>query len=273
MLEKPYKAAQCNICGSDRYRRVHYFKEWNSGRERVHDVSIIRCSQCGVRRRMPEIVDDYEAAYHEVYVEQGQAMHPHQLSHFADLMTARWSLLAEKQGKFLDVGCSTGRVLRLAATLGFEPTGLDLSHWACDYCAKQGFATRQGSLIGQWPEGEVFDVIHSCHTIEHVPDPIAYLGEMNRLLKHGGHLMLACPNYASFARLVEHERWIWHLDSHLWQFTKRQMRRMLIRTGFKIFSVRTLHGFTPRNRLKKWALDGTAVWGYGDGLNLIATRP
>src|SRR5262245_62092713 len=132
MLEKPYKAAQCNICGSDRYRRVHYFKEWNSGREQVHDVSIIRCSQCGVRRRMPEIVDDYEADYHGVFGEQGQAMHPHQLSHFADLMTARLSLLSQKQVKFLDVGCSTGRVLRLAATLGFEPTGLDLSRWACE---------------------------------------------------------------------------------------------------------------------------------------------
>src|SRR5437660_276721 len=89
MIEKPYNAEVCNICGSPSYRKVHYFAEWNLGREPVKDVSIARCAQCGVRRRMPAIVDDYETEYHAPYVAQKSAIHPHQLSHFADLMTAR----------------------------------------------------------------------------------------------------------------------------------------------------------------------------------------
>ena len=136
MTEKPYNPAVCNICGSTQYRQVHYFKEWNSGRDPVRDVFIIQCKNCKVRRRMPEIVNDYEAQYHAPYVEQGQAIHPHQLHHFADLMTARLRQFEAKNVKFLDVGCSTGRALRLAATMGFEVTGLDYSRWAVEHCAK-----------------------------------------------------------------------------------------------------------------------------------------
>ena len=130
MQEKAYQAAVCNICGDTDYRRLHFFKEWNFGRDPVRDVSIVQCRKCRVRRRMPEIIDDYEAEYHLPYLDQGQTIHPHQLSHFADLMTARLRQFYAKDVKFLDVGCSTGRALRLAATMGFEAIGLDFSRWA-----------------------------------------------------------------------------------------------------------------------------------------------
>jgi 2-polyprenyl-3-methyl-5-hydroxy-6-metoxy-1,4-benzoquinol methylase len=272
MTEKVYQAAVCNICGSGDYRRVHYFKEWTFGRDPVRDVSIIQCRGCKVRRRMPEIIDEYEEQYHAPYMDQGQAIHPHQLYHFADLMTARLRQFDAQEITFLDVGCSTGRALRLATTLGFKATGLDFSRWATEHCAQLGFATRCGSLIGQWAESELFDIIHCCHTIEHVPDPMAYLREMRRLLQPDGQLMLACPNYASLPRLAKGDEWIWCLDSHLWQFTSRQMQRMLESAGFKIVSVSTHHGLTPNKRWKRWLLDRTAAMGYGDGLNIIAAR-
>ncbi len=271
--EKPYQAAVCNICGGPNYRTVHFFKEWNYGRDPVRDVSIVQCRNCGVRRRMPEIADDYEAEYHIPYVEQGLAIHPHQLYHFADLMVARLGQFSDKNVKFLDVGCSTGRALRLAATMKFDATGVDFSRWAVDYCAQLGFPTRHGSLIGQWKEPDVFDVIHCSHTIEHVPDPVAYIKEMYRLLKRGGQLMLACPNYASLPRVVFREKWgVWCLDSHLWQFTARQMRRILVSAGFAVASWRTLHGYAPQTPWKKWLLDKSAACGFGDGLNIIAVR-
>jgi hypothetical protein len=57
-----------------------------------------------VRRRFPGIDDDYEEEYHAPYADQGQAIHPHQLSHFADLMTARLREFLAKDVKLLDVG-------------------------------------------------------------------------------------------------------------------------------------------------------------------------
>ncbi len=271
--EKPYRAEVCNICESTRYRRVHYFPEWTLGREPVRDVSIVRCLDCGVRRRMPGITDEYEEKYHEPYVQQGSAIHPHQLSHFAELMMARLREFSATDVRFLDVGCSTGRALRLGQTMGFHATGLDYSEWAVDYCRSLGFETRHGSIVNQWDEGEIFDVIHCCHTIEHVPDPVADIAEMHRLLRPGGQLMMAFPNYASFPRWVLREKWgAWCLDSHLWQFTAAQMCRLLKQQQFSIFSCKTYHGHTPDSSIKRKVLDLAALLGVADGCNIVAVK-
>jgi 2-polyprenyl-3-methyl-5-hydroxy-6-metoxy-1,4-benzoquinol methylase len=273
MTEKLYDAEICNICGSSSYKSVYFFEEWNLGRDPVRDVSIIRCAKCGVRRRMPGLIDDYEEEYHASYIEQGASIHPHQLSHFSDLMTARLRQFNEKDATFLDVGCSTGRVLRLAATMGFAPTGLDYSQWAIDHCRNLGFEVRHGSLINQWPGSDVFDVIHCSHTIEHVPDPVAHFKEMYRLLKPQGQLMLAFPNYASLPRIALQKNWAtWCLDSHLWQFTAAQMRKLLRSEKFRIFSCRTLHGYAPDSQWKRKLLDLGASLGFGDGCNIIAVK-
>lgn len=273
MIEKTYQAEICNLCGSSSYRKAHFFEEWGLGRESVSNVYIVRCHGCGVRRRMPGIDDNYEEEYHAPYVVQGHAIHPHQLSHFADLMTVRLRRLNATDVQFLDVGCSTGRALRLAQAMGFVATGLDYSRWAADYCAKLGFNTRSGSLLGQWEIGECFDVIHMSHTIEHVPDPLAYLREAYRLLKPGGSLMVAMPNYASLPRLLLREKWpVWCLDSHLWQFTASQMCKILEGQGYSIDSCRTLHGYTPNSTTKRWMLDTAATCGFGDGCNIVAGK-
>ncbi|MGH8093192.1 MAG: class I SAM-dependent methyltransferase [Chthoniobacterales bacterium] len=273
VTERPYQAEICNICGSTRYSVVHHFDEWNLGRDPVRNVDIIRCRGCGVRRRKPGIIDEYEETYHTPYIEQGQAIHPHQLSHFADLMTARLRQFNQIGVRFLDVGCSTGRALRLARAIGFSVVGLDYSKWAVDFCTGLGFETRQGSLIGQWQEAEVFDVIHCCHTIEHVPDPMAYLVEFYPLLKSGGQAMVAMPNYASIERLILRDNWgPFCLDSHLWQFAAAQMCRLLRQTGFSIAFCRTLHGHAPDGRLKRRLLDAASAIGFADGCNIIAVK-
>lgn len=42
---------------------------------------------------------------------------------------------------------------------------------------------------------ETFDVVVSCETIEHVPDPGQAVRELARVLRSGGHLILTTPNY------------------------------------------------------------------------------
>src|SRR5687768_16634537 len=85
LAEKSYNAEICNICGCSRFRRIHHFVTWDLGRDPVRDVSIVQCRRCGFRRRYPGISDDFEQDYHSPYVDQGLSIHPHQLSHFADL--------------------------------------------------------------------------------------------------------------------------------------------------------------------------------------------
>jgi hypothetical protein len=67
-------------------------------------------------------------------------------------------------------------------------------------------------------------------------------------------------------------RGIWRLDSHLWQFTAKQVRSLLVSCGFKIVSIRTHHGHSPNKRWKKWLLDISAALGFADGLNIVAVH-
>ena len=105
------------------------------------------------------------------------------------------------------------------------------------------------------------------------PIQVAYLAEMHRLLKRGGQLMLAFPNYASLPRfLLGDQSGIWCLNSHLWQFTAAQMCGLLRARPFWITSCRTLHGYSPDSMVKKQLLDWAAVLGWGDGCNIVAIK-
>jgi len=271
--EHPYCAAACNICGCTSSRTVIHFPTFEGRGSVYSNVSVIQCKGCGIRRRSPEIVDDYEEEYHAPYADQGKAIHSHTLRHFADLMTEMFKDFRSDQERFLDVGCSTGRVLQLARTMGFLVTGLDYSKWAANYCQDLGFETRHGSLLGQWSDGEQFDVVHSSHTIEHVPDPVAYLMEMHRLLAKGGYLMLAFPNYASIPRLYWQSKWpIWCLDSHLWQFTLQQMVGLCQQIGFQIVSTEALHGWKLRSKVLQVTFDVGQRFKLGCGAQIIAKK-
>ena len=231
---------------------------------------VIRSQGCGVHRRKPELIDEYEEDYHQLYIEQGSGTHPHMLSHFADLMQARLPNLDYTGQQFLDVGCSIGRALMIANMLGFNCHGFDVSQFAVNFCRKKGFDCQQAETFGGLYPDERFDVVHCSHVIEHVPDPVFLIGELYRITKPGGICMLACPNYRSLPRLMKGKEWkIWCLDSHLWQFSLKQMIHLFKSRGFECLSAKTLHGWVPTSKFKRQALDYAALAGYGDAMTCL----
>ncbi|MBS0472931.1 MAG: class I SAM-dependent methyltransferase [Proteobacteria bacterium] len=81
-------------------------------------------------------------------------------------------------------------------------------------------------------EGGRFDVIHSCHTIEHLIHPMHTLRDHHRALKQDGLLILDAPNTALLAAddIVEE----WFIDKHLYHFSARTLTRMIEAAGFTI---------------------------------------
>jgi SAM-dependent methyltransferase len=81
-------------------------------------------------------------------------------------------------------------------------------------------------------ESNRFDVVHSCHTIEHLAHPQETLADHWRVLKPGGLLVLDAPNIAILdeSDIVEE----WFIDKHLYHFSARTLIRMVRAAGFDI---------------------------------------
>jgi SAM-dependent methyltransferase len=81
-------------------------------------------------------------------------------------------------------------------------------------------------------ETDRFDIVHSCHTIEHLADPMRALNDHWRCLKPDGLLIVDAPNLALIGSDDILEEWF--IDKHLYHFTARTLGRMIQAAGFTI---------------------------------------
>jgi SAM-dependent methyltransferase len=96
--------------------------------------------------------------------------------------------------RLLVVGCGSGKEAAvLAGTLAAKTVGIDIAgDFDPDAAAfadlRVGDATRL-----DFPD-RTFDFVYSYHTLEHIPDHMAALGEMRRVLVDGGGFCIGTPN-------------------------------------------------------------------------------
>lgn len=125
--------------------------------------------------------------------------------------------------KVLDAGCGSGR---LASWSQADVTGLDFSDSVLRVAATRSRKLVRANLCGGVPfrDGS-FDAVVSLNVLYAVPDPKSALGEMARVLKPGGKLILATPVDSRIWPLVtEHIRLATKED---WKRTVRNLPRLL----------------------------------------------
>jgi SAM-dependent methyltransferase len=72
--------------------------------------------------------------------------------------------------RVLDVGCATGAIVRWLNELGCEAHGVDVSDWAVRN-AQHPNVQRSSADSLPFADG-FFDLVISCHAMEHLPDPV-----------------------------------------------------------------------------------------------------
>jgi len=135
----------------------------------------------------------------------------------------------------LDVGSNRGSFARafLAAAPAAQLVCVEPDERVADSCR----ALQRAELVASRIEAtdfadECFDIVHSCHTIEHLKSPLAVLADHWRALKPGGLLLVDAPNVALVAAddIVEE----WFIDKHLYHFSAATLARLLDASGFEI---------------------------------------
>jgi ubiquinone/menaquinone biosynthesis C-methylase UbiE len=115
-------------------------------------------------------------------------------------------VLAGQARKILDVGCGTGddvaNLARLVAPQG-SATGVDRSPMMIAEAWRRhaGVSSNTSFVVGdahslEWPD-ESFDGVRCDRALQHMEEPAVAVGELYRVLRCGGNLVLAEPDYES----------------------------------------------------------------------------
>jgi 2-polyprenyl-3-methyl-5-hydroxy-6-metoxy-1,4-benzoquinol methylase len=220
---------------------------------------MVRCLECGFIYQNPRPLEKERLKSYQHYLPQaaseieawGRMMQPI-FQKGADLIERRMP-----RGRLLDVGTGYGFFLALMQSRGWEVTGLEASGKGARYGRK-----RWGLRILARPwekasfhEGE-FDVVTAFYVIEHLPDPLAFLRGVHRILRPGGMILLRYPHATPIKNILSFmqvKNSLYHLPYHLCDFSPTTMYRALGKAGFtKIKTI--IGGFTaPPHRAGKWS--------------------
>lgn len=247
VIERPVEPAPCTICGAAGARPLY----------RLPAGTLVRCAGCGTVRRANLVDgeaaerlyddDDYlEAPYFDVlkvgasHDQQPYLVYARVLERLAAMHTG---------GRLLDVGCSYGAFLEMAAEEGWEPLGIELSSKGCEYARRRGLDVFHGTLeAARFPTGSV-QAVTLWDVVEHLARPLETLRKAHRVLAPGGTLMLFTINQQSLINRVgdllyraSARRWMKPLIllydiHHNYFFDPRTIDALLERAGFELVEI------------------------------------
>lgn len=144
-------------------------------------------------------------------------------------------------GHLLDIGCGVGDFLIQAKQAGWTVQGIEPSQQA------RTIASQRSNLHPLMPSeahtlaDTSFDVITLWHVLEHIDDLHAQISDFVRLLKPGGRLVLALPNFKSFDAHYYGAKWAaWDVPRHLNHFCQESLLDILTPSGFQLKKVEKL---------------------------------
>ncbi|PQB05468.1 class I SAM-dependent methyltransferase [Aureitalea marina] len=130
----------------------------------------------------------------------------------------RISALGGSSKRLLDIGCGTGDFLYFANRSGWNATGVEPDSGARSLALDKSLDVRS-----QWADLDEpkYDVITMWHVLEHIPELEACCKKLVDLLKPGGTLIIAVPNYRSWDAVHYGPHWAaYDVPRHLWHFSK-----------------------------------------------------
>jgi len=151
-------------------------------------------------------------------------------------------------GRLLDVGCGGGHLSAAATGRGWRAVGTDLSHRACTVARDARIPAVQADGTALPLRSRSMDAVCLVNVLDHLPDPHGTLREAFRVLAPGGRLAIRVPNAAfhrpcvrlltSLGPLARWRGWDRYPILHLFTFPAAGLRRLTIRTGFRVLEVR-----------------------------------
>ncbi len=152
-----------------------------------------------------------------------------------------------RETRWLDFGCGNGGLVRhCRRAAGCDAVGFE-EGWIRDKAAGYGIPFLDAGQL-EAAEG-TFDVVTAIEVLEHVPDPVAVLKQIRRLLKPGGLFFATTGNARPFRDRLLSWRYV-RPEIHISFFEPETLARALELAGFRPEFPGFLPGFDDVIRFK-----------------------
>jgi 2-polyprenyl-3-methyl-5-hydroxy-6-metoxy-1,4-benzoquinol methylase len=239
---------QCPVCDSTNIAPALTAQDYTVSQQKF---AVWHCSSCTLRFTQQVPRQDAIQAYYksDTYIshsdtKKGLINSLYHLVRKRTLQAKKNLIITEtgiQQGTVLDIGCGTGAFLHTMQTAGWRITGLEPDDNA------RAKAKELYNLQPQSPEGllnlpaQYFDAITMWHVIEHVHELHAYINQLAKIIKPGGKILIAVPNYTSNDAATYGKYWAaFDVPRHLYHFSPGAMRQLLAKHGLQVSAIKPM---------------------------------
>lgn len=146
--------------------------------------------------------------------------------------------LNDGPGTLLDIGAGTGDFLIEADKGKWNVKGVEPSDQAKSLASEKGITLLPDT---KGLPSNTFDVITMWHVLEHVPDLTEQINELKRLVKKGGYIIVAVPNYRSYDAYYYNSFWAgYDVPRHLWHFSKEAIKALFEKNEIHLEKIKPL---------------------------------
>lgn len=247
MTESDYStltSIPCPVCRNEHSFDVMRVQDWLVTREWF---TLMECPRCSARFITPFPPADKLPVYYKSpdYISHtdtrvGLISRLYHLARKKTLQDKRKQIEKETGltgGILLDVGAGTGHFLHTMKKAGWTVTGVEPDPEARDHAKiVTGIELLPLESLATLEE-KSYDVITLWHVLEHIHDLHGVMGQLKRLLKDGGTLVIAVPNYQSYDAEYYGKHWAaWDAPRHLYHFTPKAMSHLMADYGLRVYA-------------------------------------
>lgn len=224
----------CPVCSSKDITKVLSAKDYTVSKEYF---DIWQCSNCTLRFTQnapsPEQIGKYYQS--ENYISHSDTSEGliNNLYHKVRKRTLIqkkklvMQITGKSTGNILDIGCGTGAFLHTMKSANWDITGLEPDENARNKAIELYGVHPQSAEDFYGLPDESFDAITLWHVLEHVHNLHGYMTKLKKLLKPGGHLFIAVPNYTAYDAKHYEEFWAaYDVPRHLYHFSPKAMVKL-----------------------------------------------
>ena len=238
----------CPSCGATPIQKVLSAKDYTVS-QRVFEIW--ECRQCTLRftQQVPSAGDIAPYYQSENYISHSDTQRGlvNRLYHMVRRRTLKSkhqlieSATGKKSGSLLDVGAGTGAFLHQMQQNGWQVTGLEPDATARERASTlYNLQLLPSDQLWNIPPASL-DAITLWHVLEHVHQLNEYMAQLKKLLKPGGYLFIAVPNYTSRDANFYGECWAaWDVPRHLYHFSPEAMKQLVKKHGLQLKAIRPM---------------------------------